>query len=368
MSTASSRIPDMTDSSTSLEGESFFQEAIALAEQTLKLSSGGALLCPATRREAKCMLESAKLGMSPTSKKHKFFTTERVRSDHDLITELCQIFREHYILKYMNCRVEDLPVELHRLGGAKSHRHHVDIIHTRINPTWNELVQGLQKETSLITKYEHALNAHTFQLERQRESAERTRFATLSATTTGWGQTASEQNQKSSAPPVRLPTPSTDIVERIAHLFCESAYTYDGIIQDFLQIITEHTAGTVEQRDFNRYKDKLLRGEYEEVAYHIRSDRENLKTRLHRVEDAILVSKIGDAIDKKDRFLFMVHKSIWSDSMDRPDWRLYPSKEAVEMSVFQEYWKDRPRRRDDSYDSDDYPDDDPPRGLGPFGW
>ncbi|KAL3299456.1 hypothetical protein RB213_006595 [Colletotrichum asianum] len=316
MSTASSRIPDMTDSSILLEDESFFQEAIALAEQTLKLSSGGAVFCPATRREAK-----SKLGMSPTSKNHKFFITERIRSDvyydkknlqqcfideakyHDLITELCQIFREHYVLKYMDCRVEDLPVELHRLGGAKS-----------------------------------------------------------------WGQTASEQDQKSSAPPVRPPTPSTDIVERIAHLFCESAYTYGGIIQDFLQIITESTAGTRGQRDFNRYKDKLLRGEYEEVAYHIRSDRENLKTRLHRVEDAILVSKIGDAIDKKDRFLFMVHKSIWSDSMDRPDWRLYPSKEAVEMSVFQEYWEDRPRRRDDSYDSDDYPDDDPPRGLGPFGW
>ncbi|KAI8204501.1 hypothetical protein KHU50_002849 [Colletotrichum sp. SAR 10_65] len=292
---------------------------------------------------------------------------ERIRSD--VYYKLCQIFREHYVLKYMDCRVEDLPVELHRLGGAKSDRHHVDIIHTRTNPTWNELVQGLQKETSLITKYEHALNAHTFQLERQRESAERKRSATLSDTTTGWEQTANEQDQEPSAPPVRPPTPSTDIVERIAHLFCESAYTYDGIIQDFLQIITEHTAGTVGQRDFNRYKDKLLRGEYEEVAYHIRSDRENLKTRLHRVEDAALVSKIGDAIDKKDRALFMVHKYIGSDSLiDEPYWRIYPSKEAVEMSLFQEYWEDRPRPRDDWYDSDDYPDDDPPRGLGPFAW
>ncbi|KAF4912193.1 hypothetical protein CGCVW01_v011186 [Colletotrichum viniferum] len=174
-----------------------------------------------------------------------------------------------------------------------------------------------------------------------------------------------------SVQPLRPLTPSTDIIKRIGQLFCEDSWTnerYTFEFSDFIQIIKESTTSRRQQRDFNRYTDKLLRGKYQEVAGHIRSDRSHLRNRLHRAEDAALVSKIGDAISKKDRFLFMVHKSIWSDSMDRPDWRLYPSKEAVEMSVFQEYWEDRPRRRDDSYDSDDYPDDNPPRGLGPFSW
>lgn len=193
MSATASRIPDMTDSSISLEDESFFQEAIALAEQTLKLSSGGALLCPATRRTAKCMLESAKLGMSPTSKKHRFFTTEIIHSNvyydkkslqqcfideakyHDLITELCHIFREHYVLKYTDCHVDDLPAALHKLCSARSDSHCLDYIRTRTNPTWDELVRGMKEERVLMSNYESALWEHERELKRDESERKRER-------------------------------------------------------------------------------------------------------------------------------------------------------------------------------------------------
>ncbi|EQB46662.1 hypothetical protein CGLO_14294 [Colletotrichum gloeosporioides Cg-14] len=295
MSAGPSHVQTMENSTISPKDTLFFQEAIALADQTLKISSSGSL-CPVTKKTANKLKESSQAGLFPASRKDEFYTTEdyrrHVRDDtkdlleyfadeakyHDLITELCQIFREHYVLKYMGCHVDGLPVALHKLCGAKN------------------------------------------------------------------------------------------IIKRIAHLFCEDGWVRSNEHRqehaDFLQIIKENTPSGHRQRDFNRYTDKLLRGEYDEMAGHLRRDRNRLKTRLHRAEDASLRSVFSDAINKKEKSLFLVNKYVFN-GYDDPFWRVYPTKEAVEMSVFQDYWEQRPRRRTD--DEDD-PFGIPDMGLGPFSW
>ncbi|KAK1702305.1 hypothetical protein BDP67DRAFT_572228 [Colletotrichum lupini] len=131
---------------------------------------------------------------------------------------------------------------------------------------------------------------------------------------------------------------------------------------DFLQFLEENTPSGRMQRDYNRYTEKLLRGEFNEIAGHLRRDRNLLKTRLYRAEDTSLRSAFNDAIHKKEKTLFLVNKYVFNGH-DDPFWRVYPTKEAVEMSVFQDYWEQRPRCRtgdeDDSFGIFDM-------GLGPF--
>ncbi|KAJ5020103.1 hypothetical protein K4K57_003514 [Colletotrichum sp. SAR 10_99] len=312
--------------------------AIALADQTLKLSSVWSL-CPATKEKANDLKESAHEGLFPDSRTNERYTTDDYRCDvrdhtkdlrgyfkdeakyHDLIVELCQIFRDHYVLKYMDCHVDDLPVALHKLCGVRSDSHCADYIRTRTIPTWDELLRGMQEEALLMSNYESALREY------EREHT----------------------------------------IKRIARLFCEDGWTYREYGQeraDFLQILKENTPSGRRQRDFNRYMDKLLRGEYNAMAGHLRRDRNLLTTRLHRAEDASLRSILSDAINKKEKSLFLVNKYIFN-GYDDPFWRVYPTKEAVEMSVFQDYWEQRPRRRTDG-------EDDlfgiPDMGLGPFSW
>ncbi|KAF3809570.1 hypothetical protein GCG54_00012856 [Colletotrichum gloeosporioides] len=325
MSAGPSHVQTMENSTISPKDTLFFQEAIALADQTLKISSSGPL-CPVTKKTANKLKESSQAGLFPASRKDELYTTEdyrrHVRDDtkdlleyfadeakyHDLITELCQIFREHYVLRYMGCHVDGLPVALHKLCGAKSNNH--------CNPT----------------------------------------------------PPPTEEPSPPPVRPLRPLTPSTDIIKRIAHLFCEDGWVRSNEHgqghADFLQIIKENTPSGRRQRDFNRYTDKLLRGEYDEMAGHLRRDRNRLKTRLHRAEDASLRSVFSDAINKKEKSLFLVNKYVFN-GYDDPFWRVYPTKEAVEMSVFQDYWEQRPRRRTD--DEDD-PFGIPDMGLGPFSW
>ncbi|KAI8289657.1 hypothetical protein K4K60_008336 [Colletotrichum sp. SAR11_57] len=253
MSAGSSHVQTIEDSPISPEDILLCQQAIALADQTLELSSTGPL-CPATKEKATDLKESAHEGLFPDSRTNERYTTDDYRCD-DLIAELCQIFREHYVLKYMDCHVDDLPVALHKLE---------------------------------------------------------------------YGQ------------------------ERA----------------DFLQILKENTPSGRRQRDFNRYTDKLLRGEYNAMAGHLRRDRNLLTTTLHRAEDASLRSILSDAVNKKEKSLFLVNKYIFN-GYDDPFWRVYPAKEAVEMSVFQDYWEQRPRRRTDGEDD---PFGIPDLGLGPFSW
>ncbi|KAF4814494.1 hypothetical protein CGCSCA5_v007741 [Colletotrichum siamense] len=314
MSAGSSHAQTMEDSPISPEDILLFQQAIALADQTLELSSSGPL-CPATKEKADDLKESAHEGLFPDCRTNERYTTADYRCDvrdhtkdlrgyfkdeakyHDLIAELCQIFREHYVLKYMDCHMDDLPVVLHKLCGVRSDSHCVDYIRTRTNPTWDELLRGMQEEALLMSNYESALR---------------------------------ERGQRA----------------------------------DFLQILKENTPSGRRQRDFNRYTDKLLRGEYNAMAGHLRRDRNLLTTRLHRAEDASLRSILSEAVNKKEKSLFLVNKYIFN-GYDDPFWRVYPTKEAVEMSVFQEYWEQRPRRRTDG-------EDDlfgiPDMGLGPFSW
>ncbi|KAF4890922.1 hypothetical protein CGCFRS4_v008564 [Colletotrichum fructicola] len=294
MSAVSSHAPIMEHSPISPEDILFFQQAIALADQTLKLSSVEPL-CPATKEKAKDLKESAHEGPFPDSRTNERYTADDYRCNvrnhtrdllgyfkdeakfHDLIAELCQIFREHYVLKYMDCHMDDLPVALHKLCGVRN------------------------------------------------------------------------------------------TIKRIAHLFCEDGWTdreYGQERADFLQILKENTPSGRRQRDFNRYTDKLLRGEYNAMAGHLRRDRNLLTTRLHRAEDASLRSILSDAVDKKEKSLFLVNKYIFN-GYDDPFWRVYPTKEAVEMSVFQDYWEQRPRRRTDAEDD---PFGIPDMGLGPFDW
>ncbi|KAH0425854.1 hypothetical protein CcaCcLH18_10723 [Colletotrichum camelliae] len=434
----------MTDSSISTEDIAFFQQAIALADQTLKLSSSGPL-CPATKKKAEYLGESAHAGVCPASRTNEYYTTEDYRRNvrdhtkdlleyfvdeakyHDLIAELCQIFREHYVLKYMNCHVDDLQVALHKLCGARSDSHCVDYVRARTNPTWDELLRGMQEETVLMSNYESALREHNWKstyvnlnitaAEPWDSLASGISFTELCDSMAAvawdssaprpwdspedWEPTVGEQNSmlssdvvpttgpcgtdedsesitlepnptpspivESNPPPVRPLTPSTDTIKRIAHLFCEDDWVHRsyGRKADFLQIITENTPSGRRQRDFNRYTDKLLRGEYDEIAGHLRRDRNRLKTRLHRAEDTSLRSVFSDAINKKEQSLFLVNKWVFNERYDEdPFWRVYPTKEAVEMSVFRDYWEERPRRRTDD-------EDDPfgiPRGLGPFSW
>ncbi|UQC81609.1 uncharacterized protein CLUP02_07095 [Colletotrichum lupini] len=170
------------------------------------------------------------------------------------------------------------------------------------------------------------------------------------------------------SPPLFRPlTPSTDTIKRIAHLFCEDGWTNREYAQeraDFLQFLEENTPSGRMQRDYNRYTEKLLRGEFNEIAGHLRRDRNLLKTRLYRAEDTSLRSAFNDAIHKKEKTLFLVNKYVFNGH-DDPFWRVYPTKEAVEMSVFQDYWEQRPRCRtgdeDDSFGIFDM-------GLGPFSW
>ncbi|KAF4836140.1 hypothetical protein CGCSCA4_v012311 [Colletotrichum siamense] len=336
MSAVSSHAPIMEHSPISPEDILFFQQAIALADQTLKLSSVGPL-CPATEDKATELKESAHEGLFPDSRTNERYTADYYRCNvrnhtrdllgyfkdeakfHDLIAELCQIFREHYVLKYMDRHMDDLPVVLHKLCGVRSDSYCVDYIRTRTNPTWDELLRGMQEETLLMSNYESAL--------RDREHT----------------------------------------IKRIAHLFCEDEWTdreYGQERADFLQILKENTPSGRRQRDFNRYTDKLLRGEYNAMAGHLRSDRNLLTTRLHRAEDASLRSILSDAVDKKEKSLFLVNKYVFN-GYDDPFWRVYPTKEAVEMSVFQDYWEQRPRRRTDGEDD---PFGIPDMGLGPFSW
>ncbi|KAJ0352535.1 hypothetical protein COL154_012480 [Colletotrichum chrysophilum] len=294
-----------------------YTQAIALADQTLELSSAGPL-CPATKEKATDLKESAHEGLFPDSRTNERYTTDDYRCD-DLIAELCQIFREHYVLKYMDCHVDDLPVALHKLCGVRSDSHCVNYIRTRTNPTWDELLRGTQEEALLMSNYESALREceHT--------------------------------------------------IKRIAHLFCEDGWTdreYGQERADFLQILKENTPSGRRQRYFNRYTDKLLREEYNAMAGHLRRDRNLLTTRLHRAEDASLPSILSDAVNKKEKSLFLVNKYIFN-GYDDPFWRVYPTKEAVEMSVFQDYWEQRPRRRTDGEDD---PFGIPDMGLGPFSW
>ncbi|KAF4815480.1 hypothetical protein CGCTS75_v013032 [Colletotrichum tropicale] len=336
----------------------FFQQAIALADQTLKLSSVGPL-CPATEDKATELKESAHEGLFPDSRTNERYTADYYRCNvrnhtrdllgyfkdeakfHDLIAELCQIFREHYVLKYMDCHMDDLPVVLHKLCGVRSDSHCVDYIRTRTNPTWDELLRGMQEEALLISNYESAL--------RERE---RSRLISRSG---------AKPPSRSSSHPINRHH------QKDAHLFCEDEWTdreYGQERADFLQILKENTPSGRRQRDFNRYTDKLLRGEYNAMAGHLRRDRNLLTTRLHRAEDASLRSILSDAVDKKEKSLFLVNKYVFN-GYDDPFWRVYPTKEAVEMSVFQDYWEQRPRRRTDGEDD---PFGIPDMGLGPFSW
>ncbi|KAK2770634.1 hypothetical protein CKAH01_14605 [Colletotrichum kahawae] len=428
----------MPDSSISTEDIAIFQEAIALADQTLKLSSSGPL-CPVTKGKAKQLRESAHAGLFPASRKNEHYTTEDYRRNvrdhtkdlleyfvdeakyHDLIAELCQIFREHYVLKYVNCHVDDLQVAFHKLCGVRSDSHCVDYVRARTNPTWDELLRGMHEETVLISNYESALTEHKRELEREQElekkrsstpSSWKSTYVNLNITAAepwdslasgisftelcdsmaavawdssaprpwdspeDWEPTVGEQNSMLSSieasaidvvpttgpcgtdedsesitlepnptpspiaepnpPPVRPLTPSTDTIKRIAHLFCEDDWVYRsyGHTAEFLQIIKENTPSGRRQRDFNRYTDKLLRGEYDEMAGHLRRDRNRLKTRLHRAEDTSLRTVFSDAINKKEQSLFLVNKWVFNSYDDDPFWRVYPTKKAVEMSVF----------------------------------
>ncbi|KAF4850230.1 hypothetical protein CGCSCA2_v011530 [Colletotrichum siamense] len=512
MSAVSSHAPIMEHSPISPEDILFFQQAIALADQTLKLSSVGPL-CPATEDKATELKESAHEGLFPDSRTNERYTADYYRCNvrnhtrdllgyfkdeakfHDLIAELCQIFREHYVLKYMDRHMDDLPVVLHKLCGVRSDSYCVDYIRTRTNPTWDELLRGMQEETLLMSNYESALRDRERELEKkQKRELERGQRSTprswkstdvnlsvpavepwdstapgpwdflasgipfselcgsfapvswdssapgpwdpivpepedptstglcdsisleasdlpapgllslaedrdlmarkqnsilplaqqptsiIAVPTTGSWETnedpepahieqdpASSPVPEPSPPPVRPLTPSTDTIKRIAHLFCEDEWTdreYGQERADFLQILKENTPSGRRQRDFNRYTDKLLRGEYNAMAGHLRSDRNLLTTRLHRAEDASLRSILSDAVDKKEKSLFLVNKYVFN-GYDDPFWRVYPTKEAVEMSVFQDYWEQRPRRRTDGEDD---PFGIPDMGLGPFSW
>ncbi|KAF4427604.1 hypothetical protein CFRS1_v005780 [Colletotrichum fructicola] len=286
MSAVSSHAPIMEHSPISPEDILFFQQAIALADQTLKLSSVEPL-CPATKEKAKDLKESAHEGPFPDSR-----TNERYTADD-----------------------------------------------YRCNPT---SINAVPTTGSWETN-EDPEPAHIEQ------------------------DPASSPVPEPSPLPVRPLTPSTDTIKRIAHLFCEDGWTdreYGQERADFLQILKENTPSGRRQRDFNRYTDKLLRGEYNAMAGHLRRDRNLLTTRLHRAEDASLRSILSDAVDKKEKSLFLVNKYIFN-GYDDPFWRVYPTKEAVEMSVFQDYWEQRPRRRTDAEDD---PFGIPDMGLGPFDW
>ncbi|KAH0425851.1 hypothetical protein CcaCcLH18_10720 [Colletotrichum camelliae] len=242
------------------EDFSRFQGALSLADQTLKLDAGRGDICAATTKNARKLKQLAEEGVLLAYGKinlmQRIVSLEELRCEvddtwnrllqcfaneakyRDLVTELRQIFRQHYILKYVSSTAEAGRESIRAFCGSKPDDLRVDCVRTRKSPGWAQIISGMDEERPLLVSWQDALRRHALA-------------------------------RNPGPPPPQPSTPSTDMAKAVAGLFCEDGWhaVWDaGFRGELFELIAENTVGRRRHPYFNRYTDYLMVGNFKALA------------------------------------------------------------------------------------------------------
>ncbi|KAF6814105.1 hypothetical protein CMUS01_12709 [Colletotrichum musicola] len=271
-----------------------FTHTVKVGSDTLKLDKDSGHLCALTKKTATMLKDWGTKGLKAVSGDGAVSLSEcrmmvtileydlaacfRDQSKYaDLIADLRRILREHYILRYLNCPMENLKIVLRSFygeGGTSDEGDHHTIF-CRKNPTWSEIYSAVIEEKLQQDKWCCDLC---------------------------WSRLGQ--------PPPQPPSPVIRVIRRLAELFCEDLFLVE-VVNNLLLILRDHLHG---DRNDDRYKTYIRYGNWKTLAQEMRSDWRFLETRLHRPQDQKLKEAIGKAMIDMDRKTFSVHREMFPQS------------------------------------------------------
>ncbi|OBR02403.1 hypothetical protein CH63R_13629 [Colletotrichum higginsianum IMI 349063] len=251
------------------------QDALELGKKTYRLGC----ICPLADNLSVDLLVDAKAGLEAQDEwdaRRRAFRVDKTKRDleacfrdeiryFDLLSDLDRIFREHYFLRYFDCRPEELEGTLDRAyggqrriyGGRQNHSSDTLITTNAGNPSWPQLLRDLDKENYRPDEWAIALPAEH-----------------------------------------PMPdTPARNTIKTIARLFRKDPNI-------LVSIVREMTG----DKDIDPYSSLRFRGSWERLAYRIRKDSIQLWGRLQRFEDRDRLAELELLIHEKITKTFAVHR------------------------------------------------------------
>ncbi|KAK2771999.1 hypothetical protein CKAH01_14106 [Colletotrichum kahawae] len=267
----------------------YFLDTLEFADKHLRIR--GRWITHYSERFASTLLAASAEGIEWARKKERRLTSECLKSAatnkkkleeafrdevryFDLIIELQQILREHYLLKYLGCRPKDLAATFEKYGAVENAGEFFRCEHLRRKAmTWGEMIQAIDEEERQLWMWRTSRSLRDI----------------------------SRYGERILGPkPV---APVTEIAKGIAHLCGElDGFDGEGAFESLLSIIRENTGKS--DRHFNSYTALLWNAEWEELAKRLRNDRALLDRRLAGTHNEALRDMVETKIGEMNCRLF----------------------------------------------------------------
>ncbi|EQB46854.1 hypothetical protein CGLO_14072 [Colletotrichum gloeosporioides Cg-14] len=292
----------------------YFLDNLKFADKNLRIR--GRWITHHSERFASTLLAASAEGIEWARKKEKRLTSECLKrtATHkrkleeafrdearyfDLIIELKQILREHYLLKYLGCRRKDLTATFQKYGAVEKVSEFFRCEHLRKGMTWGEMIQAIDEEERQLWTWQ---TSHSL-LDIRR-----------------YGETV--LGPKPAAP-------ITEVAKGIADL-CGELDGFDGAtaFESLVSIVRENTGKS--DRDFNGYTALHWTASWGELAKRVRNDRALLDRRFAGNHNEALRDLLETKIDEMNCRLFkknLVSIRIGINLVE-------PTREACEEAIF----------------------------------
>lgn len=293
----------------------YFLDNLEFADKHLRIR--GRWITHNSERFASTLLAASAEGIEWARKKERRLTSECLKrtATHkkkleeafrdearyfDLIIELQQILRQHYLLKYLGCRREDLKPTFQKYGAVEKVSEFFRCEHLRRKGmTWGEMIQAIDEEERQLWAWQTSRSLQ--EISRYGESI------------LGPKPTA----------------PVTEIAKGIAVL-CGELDGFDGTtaFESMVSIVRENTGKS--DRDFNEYTALLWTASWEELAERLRNDRARLDRRFAGDHNKALRDLLETKMDEMNSRLF---KNNFVSIRLGISW-VEPTREACEEAIF----------------------------------